>query len=874
MLLTAVPAFAEDAASGVREVVVVFKTHFDIGYTDLAAKVVEGYRTTMIDKALGIVDQSRDLPPEQRFVWTLPGWPMAQILDESQTPERRNRVTAALKDGRFVVHALPFTLHTESLDLEDLVRGLGYASGVARALDLELPRDAKMTDVPSHSWVIPTLLKHAGVDFLHLGCNAGSASPDLPRLFWWEGPDGSRLLTMYTAEAYGTGLIPPQDWPYPVWLALIHTGDNQGPPAPEAVQKLLEEAQRSLPGVRVRLGRLSDFGDALLAHTRNFPIVRADTPDTWIHGVMSMPIETRLARRGRPQLAAWEGLNTLSHGWGLATADDASSIAAAYAGSLLFGEHTWGMDVKQFGPRLYGEEWEQAHAAGRYQKLEASWAEKGAHIHWMDRLLRDGLDHNLSALGQGVNVDGPRIVVYNPLPWPRDGLVELALPSKVPVALCAVDSGDTTYIDRIDQTIIRFVATAIPAMGYRTYVWAEEAHETMYADHHIGSSNSLENAFFRIVMDKVNGSIASLVDKRTGRDWVDSAAEPRFGQYLYERFSNAEVERYVKAYAKIQADWAFEDFGKSGLPPADLTAYSATTFKGCVLERQLGHNTVSATMGARPIPQGPRLSVTIYRHLPCVDITWSVENKKAEPWPEAGWLCFPFAISNPEFRLGRLGGLVNPATEIVNGANHDVYCLNTGCVILDEHRAGVAICPLDSPLVSLDRPGLWRYSRDFVPTKAAVYVNLFNNQWSTNFQQWSQGAWSSTVRLWTFTDFDAESGFITPALEARTPLLAAFHDGPAGALPPADQGVELSRKGVLVTAFGRNPDGDGLVLRLWEQAGQGGPCEVTLPRAFRVERVQPCDLRGRPVGESIPVQESRFKIDLTAYAPVSILLST
>ncbi|MBN2507166.1 MAG: hypothetical protein JXQ71_10765 [Verrucomicrobia bacterium] len=134
-------------------VVVVFKTHFDIGYTDLASNVVQRYRTTMIDDALRVADQNRDLPPEQQFVWTLPGWPMQKISQNwpGQTPERQARIAAALKDGRFVVHALPFTTHTELLELEDLVRGLGFASRVSRAAGLDLPRDAKMTDVPCHS---------------------------------------------------------------------------------------------------------------------------------------------------------------------------------------------------------------------------------------------------------------------------------------------------------------------------------------------------------------------------------------------------------------------------------------------------------------------------------------------------------------------------------------------------------------------------------------------------------------------------------------------------------------------------------------------------------------------------------------------------
>ena len=155
------------ASAEVREVIVVFKTHFDIGYTDMASDVVQRYRTTMIDQALKVVDQNRDLPPAQQFVWTIPGWPMHKILEDwpGQTPERKQQIVQAFKDGRFVVHALPFTTHTELLEAEDLVRGLGYSSRLTRELGLALPRDAKMTDVPEHTWMLPTLLRHAGVRF-------------------------------------------------------------------------------------------------------------------------------------------------------------------------------------------------------------------------------------------------------------------------------------------------------------------------------------------------------------------------------------------------------------------------------------------------------------------------------------------------------------------------------------------------------------------------------------------------------------------------------------------------------------------------------------------------------------------------------------
>ncbi|MCX6927724.1 MAG: hypothetical protein NT154_31610 [Verrucomicrobia bacterium] len=168
------PARLYRANDHVEEVIVVFKTHLDIGYTDLAEKVIERYRTEMIDHALDTMDRARDLPPENRFQWMLAGWPIRQMLWPGQTPERRARLVRAIAGGQLKWHGLACTTYTESMDPEDLVRSLSFSSGLSREFNLELPRDAKMTDVPEHTWLVPTVLKHAGVDILHLGCNSGS----------------------------------------------------------------------------------------------------------------------------------------------------------------------------------------------------------------------------------------------------------------------------------------------------------------------------------------------------------------------------------------------------------------------------------------------------------------------------------------------------------------------------------------------------------------------------------------------------------------------------------------------------------------------------------------------------------------------------
>lgn len=54
--------------SSVDEVVIVFKMHFDIGYTDWAESILLKYTTSMMDETLRSVKETETLPPEDRFV--------------------------------------------------------------------------------------------------------------------------------------------------------------------------------------------------------------------------------------------------------------------------------------------------------------------------------------------------------------------------------------------------------------------------------------------------------------------------------------------------------------------------------------------------------------------------------------------------------------------------------------------------------------------------------------------------------------------------------------------------------------------------------------------------------------------------------------
>jgi hypothetical protein len=890
--LSAEPTTA--SSPGVEQVVVVFKTHFDIGYTQLAREVVERYRTSMIDKALDVCDHTDKLPPENRFVWTLSGWPMTQILWPGQTPERRARIEKAIRGGRLVWHAIAGTTHTESMGMEDLVRSLGFSSRLARQFGQPLPRDAKMTDVPCHTWLLPTVLKRAGVDFLHLGCNSASGSPDIPALFWWEGPDGSRLLTMYTAEGYGTDLVPPKGWKHKTWLALIHTGDNHGPPTPQETEALFARAKRELPGVKIRLGRLSDFGDAILAEEKQsptLPVVRKDMPDTWIHGLLSMPQEASITRQVRPQMQALESLNTLLGYWGVKVPAAASALATAYEGSFLYSEHTWGASSMYYSPRLYGQKWKEAYAVGKYKYADESFREHGDYIRKAQKATAPALAENVQALASAVGIAGRRIVAFNPLPWTRTATIEMRCDRGGE----GWDWQDASTGARIPAVVdprarkMRLSIDAIPALGYRTLVPAATAVRPPATAAAPQGATTIENAAFRVEADLGKGILRSLFDKRAGRDLVDRSSSYGFGQYLYERFDKDYHQKFLDAYCKKPLPGWADEFGRAGLPPASEFRYSAVSptavvshFSGAFcLGREGSASFINLPNMLGTVPVAPprtapshqtRLSVRLYPDQPCLDLEWSMQDKQPDPWPEAGWLCLPFAVEQPQFRLGRPGSVIDPSKDSAQSANFEIFCLDTGLTVTGSDGKGVGVCPMDTPLVSLGQPGGFRFTREWSPRKPTVFVNLFNTNWGTNFQQWIGGSWSSRVRIWSVDGKGAEADLITPSCEARASCQAAVFDGPAGKLPPTQGGIELSRKGVLVTAFGPNPDGEGILLRLWEQAGQDGVCKVKLPEALRGHKARLCDLRGQPIEGAVAMRDGCLQVPLTHFAPTSVLL--
>ena len=126
--------------------------------------------------------------------------------------------------------------------------------------------------------------------------------------------------------------------------------------------------------------------------------------------------------------------------------------------------------------------------------------------------------------------------------------------------------------------------------------------------------------------------------------------------------------------------------------------------------------------------------VLLYDDAAHVDLELTID-KPADNWPEAGWICLPFKVDAPQFRVGRNGFIMDPAKDIIAGANRYMYAVGTGVAML--RPAGPRGRRLRSghPAGEPRRAGLLEVRpQPMCRRNPPVYFNLFNNQWSTNYR--------------------------------------------------------------------------------------------------------------------------------------------
>ena len=381
MITNSLPELHTKPDTATRGVGVIFKTHLDLGFTDLAENVYRRYMTEFMPaatkRALEMKDGNGSKGPKERFVWTTGSWLVTKYLEYAKGRELRD-FEETIRLGLIRWHALPFTFQSEILD-ESLLEA---ALTVSKRLDARFgvrTIAAKMTDVPGHTRGIIPGLAAAGVKFLHIGVNPASTVPEVPPLFRWQHPSGEELLVCYEDSYGGIRHIPGTKSAYIVAM----TGDNSGPPPAKSLGELFDDIRRRFPRASLSGTTLEEMAAALDGIRKKLPVVGSEIGDTWIHGYGS----------DAWKLAALRGLSRLRREWIRdGKFDPASRMAIAFDDNLLLGmEHTWGLDEKTWmsnGKPLskiedcyLKAEFQSARKRADFKRMEVSWQEQRDYVH-------------------------------------------------------------------------------------------------------------------------------------------------------------------------------------------------------------------------------------------------------------------------------------------------------------------------------------------------------------------------------------------------------------------------------------------------------------------------------------------------------------
>lgn len=366
-------------------------------------------------------------------------------------------------------------------------------------------------DTFGHPATVPQLWQKSGIPYYY-SCRAGKENTPL---FWWEAPDGSRLLAVSDPLGYGGDILPT-----PVidgllvfskgakskqGLYVYGVGDHGGGATRRDLNNLRKlNAAEALP--RLLPAKAEDFYQAVLAEGGDLPIVR-DELNTVFEGCYTSHGDIkRLNRTIENQMLQSEAAVAL-----------AAALTAFKPGAAL--HQAWQTALfHQFHDILCG-----CAIGGTYaeatekitQAVDLAQQEQQAAL----RALAGGIRHELK---------GKIITVFNLLGWQRSDvvrlpLVELDLQAGAVPAAFVDESGRRTPAQICGDQIV-FIAHDVPAFGARLYrpLLEKGAAPTAPAAHS-PDELLLENEALRLRVHPQVGSLVELTDKIAGRELLQKS---------------------------------------------------------------------------------------------------------------------------------------------------------------------------------------------------------------------------------------------------------------------------------------------------------------------------------------------------------------
>lgn len=377
---------------------------------------------------------------------------------------------------------------------EALVRQFLQGKGYLREKFGFEPKVCWEPDTFGHIWTLPQVVRKAGLRYYYfMRCRRK------PRIFWWEGLDGSRVLAF--TSIYNNVVLPKNVVDIAVELYENHglktsmfvygAGDHGGGAAIEDIEAAhMMQKKPTLPDVLFSSTHRF-YEEAEKMAGEKVPVISGELQFIF-DGCYTTHADIKRYNRLCERL--------------LIDAEKFSVFSGMYPRDAL--RKAWrNMLFNQFHDILDGS---GTHEGYIYPKELAEETIK----------IADGaLKASLENLAQNVKFSekGIPIVVFNPLSWDRVDLAKAKVPKRLmPKNPSVVSSDGVKAPAQLSGDEVLFLAK-VPSMGYKTYYLVEGADIESEPQGLVTGESMLENEYFKLEMDKSFGTIKSLYDKKADR---------------------------------------------------------------------------------------------------------------------------------------------------------------------------------------------------------------------------------------------------------------------------------------------------------------------------------------------------------------------
>jgi alpha-mannosidase len=767
-------------------------------------------------------------------------------------PQLNDQIKQRIKEGRWeLVGGMWLEPDLNMPDGESLVRQLLVGQATFNKLYGKTTRIGWNPDSFGYNWQLPQIYKRSGVDYFVTQKMHWNDTNELPlKLFWWESPDGSKVLTYFPHDYANRNLDPTRlskdlasarnfSPGMTEMLDLYGVGDHGGGPTRTMLDEGLHwmEPNKVIPH--------EEFGTAQDYFTKVEGTLNSTSP-TWDYETLAKG-ETKLPAPAANQITVptWKDELYLEYHRGVFTTQ------ADHKRNMRDSEE-WVLDAEKYASLAWldGQTYPADEITGAWKNvLFNQFHDLGAgsgigiiykdaqkdydQVRWATNEISNKSLDTLTAQIDTRTAKGVPVVVFNSLGWHRGGVTEVS------VQLPASGAEGVTLLDEKDQVIpSQVLSSDAKTNTYRLLVRLNEVPSVGYVVLHAvagkrdfptdvkSSGTTIENAVLKITVDPQTGCITSLFDKKSS---FETIAKGSCGNEL----------QAFKDTPKQYDAWNI-DPGTLDAPPTLL------------------HNVDSVKL----IEQGPLRSVirvarTWQSSKFVQDITLYTGEDHAVVVNDIDWhethvllkVSFPLAASSDKATYEIPYGTIDRPTTRNNSfekARFEVPALRWAD--LGDGKHGFSL--LNNSKYGYDAVGnLLRLTLLRSPIWPDPDADREHHHFSYGLYPHG-GDWKQALTVRHGYEFNY--GLKAMQVQAHSGSMKAEHSF-----------ASVAEDNVVMTAMKKTESGNGLVLRFYEWQGKGGNVTLTVPPGAVDATL--VNLMEKPEGSSIAVSGDKVTVPVTPF---------